>query len=405
MSEKIETIIVGGGQAGLAAAYALGERGRECLALERAERPAMAWSRRWDSFTLVTPNWTVRLPGGVYNGSQPDGYMKRAELAAYFEDYVARNRLPVKTGVEVRAVEKENGGYQVRTSQGDYRADNVIVATGLFQKSKTPPFAAQLPPDILQVPSEHYRSPQALPPGAVLVVGSGQTGCQIADELYRAGRKVFLSTGATGRTPRRYRGRDIVYWLDQVGFFRRPVESLANPRMRFTGNPQLTGRDGGRTMNLHLFFRDGVVLLGHLRGYTEGRLQFALDLKENLTKSDQFEVNFLKPIDDLIARLGLDAPPERIPVMEDAYEAPLIEGLDLKAAGITSIVWTMSFNFDYSLVRLPVCDDFGYPITRNCATASPGLYFLGMPWLTSMKSGFLMGVGDDAELIAEQISQ
>ena len=167
----------------------------------------------------------------------------------------------------------------------------------------------------------------------------------------------------------------------------------------------MTGRDGGRTLNLHLFFREGIVLLGHLRGYQDGRLKLALDLKENLAKVDLSEVKLLKMIDDAIAQNGLDAPPERIPCLQDAYAAPMIEGLDLKTAGVTSIIWAMSFSFDYSLVRLPVCDATGFPITRRGATAFPGLYFLGMPWLTDYKSGLLMGVGEDAEWIAEQIAQ
>jgi putative flavoprotein involved in K+ transport len=406
MTEHIQTIIVGGGQAGLAAAYSLGQLGRESLILEQADRPASAWSsQRWDSFTLVTPNWSVRLPGATYTGSQPDGYMNKAELIAYFEDYAARCRqAELRLGVQVRSVELDYGGYRVKADGTEWWADNVIIATGMFQRTKMPGFAVSLPPDLAQIPSGQYRSPQALAPGAVLVVGSGQSGCQIADDLYRAGRKVYLSAGNAGRAPRRYRGRDIFYWLIKNGYMEFTADKLPSPLARFAGAPHLTGRDGGRSLNLHQFYRDGVTLLGHLRGFEDGRLLLAPDLAENLARTDQFEANLLQQIDALIARSGIDAPQEDIPILQDGYSSPSITELDLKMSGISSIIWASGHTYDYSLVKLDVFDPTGYPLTQRCATRYPGLYFLGQPWLTARKSGFLIGVGQDAAWVAEQIS-
>jgi putative flavoprotein involved in K+ transport len=203
--ENIETVIVGGGQAGLATSYWLKQHGREHVVLEKADRPGHAWRQRWDSFTLVTPNWSFRLPGAEYAGDDPDGFMPRDEIVSTFERYVDANRLPVIFGVDVTAVEllADRPGYRVRTADGEYRANNVVLATGLFQRAKIPAFAAGLPADVLQLPSASYRNPANLPPGAVLVVGSGQSGCQIAEELLKAGRRVFLCVGTGGRAPRR----------------------------------------------------------------------------------------------------------------------------------------------------------------------------------------------------------
>lgn len=404
MTEHVQTIIVGAGQAGLAAGYCLAQRGREALLLEQASRPGSAWQdQRWDSFTLVTPNWSVRLPGAEYQGSQPYGFMNRAELAAHFDAYAGRIRQPLRCGVSVRSVELEYGGYRVRAEGEEWIADNVIIATGFFQHSKIPAFAVGLPPEIVQIPAEKYRSPQALPPGAVLVVGTGQTGSQIADELYKAGRKVYLCVGSTGRLPRRYRGNDIFDWLIKIGFMSRTADTLPTYQARFMSTAHLTGKDGGRTLNLHQFYRDGVMLLGHLRGHEDGRLRLEADLMESLARTDELEANTLKQIDEYIAGSGLEAPEDSVPILRDGYSSPVMAEVNLKSAGITSVVWALGNTFDYSLVKLPVFDFAGFPITRHCA-AHPGLYFIGMPWLTARKSGFLVGVGEDAAMIADQIS-
>lgn len=404
--ETVETVIVGGGQAGLATSYWLKHAGVEHIVLEKADRPAPAWRRRWDSFTLVTPNWTFRLPGAEYAGDQRDGFMPRTEIIARFERYVADNSLPVMYGVDVSAVEPmtDRPGYAVRTAVDVIKARNVVVATGLYQRAKIPSFAAGLSPEVGQLHSEEYRNPAALPPGAVLVVGSGQSGCQIAEELRTAGRDVYLSIGGAGRAPRRYRGRDTYEWLTLAGFFDRTPDKLPSPKARFAPNPHVSGAGGGHNLNLHQFARDGITLLGHLIGAADGRIGLAGDLYESLAKSDQFEVMALDIIDGYIARQGLDAPEGRPAILSDGYDQPIVTALDVRAAGITSVVWAAGYAFDFSLVKLPVTDADGFPVQQRGATAYPGLYFVGLPWLHTYKSGLLLGVGEDARYVAGQIA-
>lgn len=405
MVRSIETVIVGGGQAGLATSYYLSRLGREHVILEKEAHIVSGWrDGRWDSFCLVTPNWTVRMPGAEYAGPDPQGFMPLADVLAYFDAYRERFGLPVEYGVTVSAVDPHDGGYRVQTGQGDWQAKNVVMASGFFQTPKMAAFHTQIPADILQITSGQYRSAQALPPGAVLVVGSGQSGAQIAEELYQAGRRVYLATGTCGRSPRRYRGRDVFEWLYLNGFLRTPVEKLPSPKAKFSSAPHFTGKGGGRTLNLHRFYRDGVVLLGHARDYRDGKLVLAPDLKENLAKSDGFEANLTKMIDGFIGQSGLDAPEETLPELKDGYAAEEILSLDLKAAGVSVIIWALGFRFDYSLVHLPLCDEDGFPVTANYRTNFPGLYFVGLPYLDGQITGLLMGVGMGAARVAGAIS-
>ena len=406
MSYQIDTVIVGGGQAGLAISYYLKQQGRDHVVLERAAAVANAWrNQRWDSFTLVTPNFQVRMPGAEYNGNDPDGFMSLRQVVDYFDDYVRRFHLPVHCGVTVTSVEKTDSGYLVRTSEGDYEAENVVIATGMYQSPKIPDFAAAIPAEIRQIHSMEYRNPASLPEGAVLVVGTGQSGAQIAEELYQSGRKVYLSVGNAGRVPRRYRGKDINDWGTRLGMFDAKVEDLKSPRDKFEPHAQISGKNGGESLNLHQFARDGVVLLGHIRGVCyDGRLNIAPDLRETLSKVDQFELNTLRRIDDYIAKTGLDAPTETIPRLCDGYAQEQITELDLRPSGISTVIWATGYTFDFSLVKLPVTDADGYPVQKRGVTGYDGLYFLGMPWLHSRKSGILFGVGHDAAYLAAQIA-
>ena len=245
MARQIETIVVGGGQAGLATSYYLKQGNHEHIVLEQAAQAAHAWRNdRWDSFTFVTPNWTIKMPGAEYRGGEPDGFMERAELIRYFEDYGTRFQLPVQFNTAVTSIEPQaNGaGYLVITDRDTYAARQVVMATGLFQRPKIPKFSGDLPAPILQIHSGAYRNPGVLPPGAVFVVGSAQSGCQIAEELYQSGRTVYLSVCGAGRAPRRYRGRDIVEWLYLTGFFDRTVDKLPSPQAKFGPNPQSVGQ-------------------------------------------------------------------------------------------------------------------------------------------------------------------
>ncbi|MDD5370457.1 MAG: NAD(P)-binding domain-containing protein [Anaerolineaceae bacterium] len=405
MRESIETIIIGGGQAGLSLGYFLKQLGIEHLILEQAGQPVDTWrNQRWDSFTLVTPNWTFQIPGMEYQGNDPHGFLPREEIVAAFDQHIHRNRFPIRCNTRVTAVDLQPNGYRVETSQGTLDARNVVIATGLFQTPRIPPWAAGIPPDIFQVSSNQYRNPDALPEGAVLVIGSGQSGCQIAEELYQAGRVVYLSVGAAPRIPRRYRGKDAVEWLKLLGFFERTPAMLKSPAERFMGTPQLSGKGGGRSLNLHVFAREGVRLLGHFVDAQGYRARFAPDLKESLAKTDGIEKEMIASIDRAIQAHGIDAPAEEVPQYTDGYQVPPIEQLDLKAAGISTLLWACGFRFDYSIVHLPVVDEAGFPIQNHGITRYPGLYFVGLPWLYKFKSGLLMGVGEDAQFIAQQIA-
>ena len=329
MREYTDTVIIGGGQAGLAVSYYLTHQGRSHVVLEQSPQPANAWrNQRWDSFTFVTPNWMTRLPGVEYSGPDPNAFMSRSEIVTFFEQYVERFKLPVHYGVQVIAIEQESNchRYIVTTSKGVFQSVNVVIATGLFQKPKIPPFTAEFPAQLTQLHSSGYLNPDLLPNGGVLVIGSGQSGCQIAEELNRAGRRVYLSVGSTGRVPRRYRGKDIFWWLEEIGLSNRTVDQLKSPRDKFNSNPHLSGIGGGHSVNLHQFVWDGVVLLGRIPGLNYGRVIVAPNLKENLAKADQFEADFIKTINDHVAKNNLDVPKEQLCQLRDGYHAELIPG-------------------------------------------------------------------------------
>jgi putative flavoprotein involved in K+ transport len=404
MTEQTNTIIVGGGQGGLSTSYHLTQQGRDHIVLEQADQVAEPWRNRWDSFTLITPNWMTRLPGAEYQGDDPDGFSARDEVVAYFENYVERFDLPIRYGIRVISIKPIEASYLVSTDEEDFEAENVVVATGLFQQPKIPLLSTNLRAEIHQLHSSEYRNPEALPDGAALVVGSAQSGCQIAEELYESGRRVYLSVSSAGRLPRRYRGKDITRWMDEMGFSDRTADQLPSPQVKFAGSAHGTGKDGGHTINLHQFARDGVVLLGHIESIQEDRIVLAPDLKENLSKADEFETDIARNIDDFIEKSGLDAPKETLPELRDGYRAELIPELDLKSAGITSVIWATGFKFDFSLVKLPAFDEDGYPVQQRGVTAYAGLYFIGLPFLHTRNSGLLFGVGADAAHVASAIA-
>src|SRR5215469_8673494 len=388
MIDYVNTVIVGGGQAGLSLSYHLSRQGRDHVVLEQSDAPGNAWrNHRWDSFTLNTPNWQSQLPG-VPHAGDPDAFMSRAEIIAYLESYA--ERLPVRYNTRVASVARDArwGSYIVTTATGrSFMARNVVIATGLYQTPNIPAFAADFPADVLQLHSDTYRNPQALPPGAVLVVGSAQSGAQIAEELYESGRKVFLAVGRAGRTPRRYRGKDANWWSDKLGIYERTVDQLPSRRAKFAGKPHISGTRGGHTLDLHRFARDGVVLLGHLEGVAGGRIKLASDLHDNLAKADQHAADFAKAVDAYVAATGMAVPQEALPILRDGFAAPQLTELDLSAAAISTVIWATSYRFDFSMVRLPVFDADGYPVQSRGVSACPGLFFVGMQWLHNAKSG------------------
>ena len=362
------------------------------------------------AFTLVIPNWSVRLPGFPYCGDDPDGFMKREEVVSHLEQYASSFGAPVRFGVTVTAVDPapDRSGYLVATANGDtFAAANVVVATGSFQFPRPTKLADAFPAHIAQLHSSLYRNPDGLPPGAVLVVGSADSGCQIAEELSECGRQVYPCVGRSVRCPRRYRGKDVMFWAVTLGVTDQTADQLPDPSARFAANPHLTGKDGGHTLNLHHLARTGVVLLGRLVDVHGDSIVLASDLRDNLAFADKGSDDFKNKVDAFIRETGMDVPasqPDPIDeVRSDAGEnAPA--ALDLQAAGITSVIWASGYGFDYSWVHLPVLDAWGFPIQRRGTTSFAGLYFLGMNLLHSRKSGILLGVGEDAAHVAAAIA-
>ena len=410
MVEQVEVAVIGAGQAGLAISYYLTQQVRTHVVLEKDRQVGSAWRHgRWDSFTLLTPNWSVRLPGFPYHGDDPDGFMARAEVVSHLEQYASSFGAPVRFGVTITSVDPApGGGYIVTTADGDaYATANVVVATGSFQFPRPTKLADAFPPHVVQLHSSLYRNPDGLPPGAVLVVGSSNSGCQIVEELFESGRQVYLCVGRARRVPRRYRGKDSVFWAVTLGLVDHTADQLPDPSARFAAQGQSTGKHGGHTLSLHHFARSGVALLGRLTDVQGDSIVLAPDLRDNLAFADKASEDFKNSVDTFVRETGMDVPanqPDPIDeVRSDAGEnAPAT--VDLRAAGITSVIWANGYGRDYSWVHLSVLDSFGYPIQRRGVTRFPGLYFLGMDWLHSRKSGILLGVGDDAAHIAADIA-
>lgn len=405
--EKPDTVIIGGGQAGLAISCLLTQQDRDHVVLEKTDRIGSSWRRRWDSFTLVTPNSWLQLPGHPYEGGDPDGFLSREEVVAYLEDYADSFEPPIRFGTTVtRLARRRDGGYRVETDDGPYRAANVVVATGTFQQPAVPAPSERVPADIQQLHSSDYRNPAQLPDGAVLVVGSGQSGSQIAWELHEAGREVYLCVSDAGRLPRRYRGRDGMWWAMQLGILDETVDELDSPAERFDANPRVSGRDGGRDINLHAFARDGVRLLGRLQDVRGGRALLGADLHDNLAAADEMAARIQQGADNLVEATGLDLPEESVEEPDDGFEQEQRDQLDLADAGIGTVIWATGYRWDYGgWIDLPVVDDYGYPVQQRGVTAYPGLYFLGLHYLHTRRSGLLLGVGDDAEHVAAHIAE
>jgi putative flavoprotein involved in K+ transport len=407
LKEAVDAVVIGAGQAGLSTSYHLTQRGIEHLVFEQ-DRVGESWrSQRWDSFTLVTPNWTVQLPGFAYQGPDPDGFMGREEVVAYLDRYATSFAPPLRTGARVTAIEKANGQFVVQVAGDRVMAREVVVATGSYRRPKLPKVASQIGADIVQLHSSQYKNPAQLPDGAALVVGTGQSGVQIAEELHEAGRPLFIAVSSCPRVPRRYRGKDIVWWAKMGGLYERTVDNLESPAERSACHPQSSGRRGGHDIYLRQLAREGVRLMGRVESLEDGRLKLAADLNENLKKADEFAEKVLMQLEEAVSKNGMPLPEDHNPrgigpPVRDEQQP--IREVDLQAAGITAVVWATGYTADFSFVRLPVFDSAGQPLQRQGVTAVPGLYFVGLEWLHKPKSGLLLGVGEDAEHIASAIA-
>ena len=403
-AEHHSVVIVGGGQSGLSISHYLKQRGIDHRVLEKRS-PVHAWrTQRWDTFCLVTPNWQCKLPGWEYSGNDPHGFMKRDEIIEYLDGFAKHVNAPVHSGVTVqRVTRRAGGGFDIETSQGRYSADQVVVASGGYHQPIIPRLAERLPPGMLQIHSEQYRNPQAMPAGKILVVGNGQSGAQLAEDLHLAGREVVLATGDAPRCARFYRGKDVVDWLADMGYYDMAVhEHPLREGVRDNTNHYVTGRDGGRDIDLRKFAAEGMELYGLLTGLEDDTLLFNPDLRSNLDHADRIYNGINASIDKYIEKAGIAAPPPSVyePVWQPAAERTRLK---LRESGITSVIWCIGFQPDFGWLDVPVFNGRGQPGHVRGVTAQPGLYFLGLPWLHSWGSGRFSGVARDALYLAEQI--
>jgi putative flavoprotein involved in K+ transport len=394
-----EVVVVGGGQAGLAVSHELAGLGVKHTVLER-RRVGETWRGRWDSFCFVTPNWTRSLPGMPYDGDAPEGFDHRDEVVRYLERYAASFGAPVQEGVEVSSLEPSGPRFRLRTSAGDVEADQVVLATGAYQRPHRPAVAGAFPPGLLVIDAEGYRNPDSLPRGGVLVVGSGQTGCQLAEELHESGREVFLACGRAPWVPRRAEGRDLVTWLAETTWFETPLSALPSPAGRLVANVQFSGRDGGHDLNYRVLQGAGVRLCGHLTAVEAGRARFADDLAESVSFGDARYGDLRTLLAEQLSATGVHPPelPDPPPFKADAPAEVRLDRLG-------SVIFTSGFRPDYARwVNLPVFDEMGFPLAPDgvCDTV-PGLYFVGVHFLRKRKSSLMWGVGEDAAIVARRL--
>lgn len=394
--EHIRVAVVGGGQAGLSASYWLSARDIDHVVFDPT-KPGDSWLARWDTFTLVTPNWSLDLPGHPYAGEEPDGFLPRDNLAQYVADFAAKIR---PTIVPERVISMGRGSsWELTTAAGQWSADAVVIATGAFPHPSTPGESAQLPDEIVQVHSQGYRNPTQLADGATLVVGSGQSGAQIVDDLLIAGREVWFAVGSAGVAPRVYRGRDIVAWLGEIGFF----ESAATDESRHAASIMVSGRDGGKSLDLRSFGSAGVRLVGRVTGVEGTSVSFAPNLDEMIAASVAVGDELTKEIDGYIEQHAIDAPDPDWSV-EQWKPGAETSRVDLLEENITSVVWATGYHYDFSWIDGLSVDRRGYPIQTRGITGIPGLYFVGLHQMHTIASSLFKGVGYDAEYVVATLS-
>jgi putative flavoprotein involved in K+ transport len=413
----LDAVIVGAGQAGLGVSYFLQQNGRKHIVFERG-RIGESWlSQRWDSFKLNTPNLMNVLPGLPYDGSEPDGFSRPNELVHYFQRYIEYFQLPVRTGVTVISVERsEDEEHFIVKTKADGQEEetvtsrSVVIASGILQTPKIPATCSWLPHDIAQLHTAGYRSAAALPPGAIVIVGSGQSGCQIAEDLLSAGRTVYLCTSKVGRAPRRYRGRDILEWWIDMKFLDVTFASLEDKAISRAPQPQVSGIGRyGHTLSLQYLARQGAVILGRLMDIEGTRLKLSDEAAAHVLFADRFSQRLKDDVDAYLLRAGIVPPPLQgdpadIPDPQVECISPLRE-LDLREAKVSALIWATGFTADFSWIHLPVLSAEGKPVHQRGISPVHGLYFIGFPWLGSRKSGIIYGIGEDSHYIADAISE
>ncbi len=410
MAEAVETIIVGAGQAGLSVSCHLTEAGQGHIVLERGAILETWRSQHWDSFALNSPNRLNQLPGDKRPLAHPDGFWHRDELLQSFEGHASSMKLPVRTGVNVTGIGPGPGGngFEIRSEAGIYNADNVVIASGAMQAPLTPGVDKELPSSLDQMHTADYRNPDQLKPGGVLVVGSAQSGVQIAEELIEAGRPVYLCTSKVGRSPRNYRGRDVLYWALDAGNLDTTVADLADPKMQYAAQGQVSGTRGGHAVSLQQLARDGAVVLGGLKGASGDTIQLRDNLIENCNFADNASQRHKDSIDQYITNNGIDAPPGEANPIEAPnpalLSAPLRDSLNLIQEGIKTVIWCTGFTADFNWIQGLELDDRGAPVHANRLSSIPGLYFKGLPWLRNRASGLIYGAVRDSEHIAGMIT-
>jgi len=401
----VPVIVIGGGQAGLSASYYLQRQGIEHLVLEKNSIGHSWREERWDSFCLVTPNWQCLLPDFPYRGDDPDGFMLKDQIVEYIQAFAAHVKAPIREGVAVTALGRHpDGRFALRTTRGDYTADKVILAISGYHIPSIPRVGERLPSRLLQMHSQQYRNPEQLPDGAVLVVGTGQSGCQIADDLHRVGRQVHLAVGTAPRSPRQYRGRDALDWLHEMGLYDITVDQHPlREKVRLKENHYFSGRDGGLEIDLRQFAVEGMKLYGMLSAIEGEVVAFADDLKQNLDAADASYMKIRTQIDDYIAAKGVSAPaaPAYGPVWRPPAEPAT---LDCAAAGVKTVIWCTGFRPDWRWIDLPAFNGDGYPMHDRGVCQVGGLYVIGLPWLTTWGSGRFSGLARDVEHVVDHLA-
>ncbi len=402
--EKTDTLVVGGGQAGIALSEHLGKNDVPHLVLEK-NRTAEAWrTGRWDALVANGPAWHDRFPNLDFNGDDPDAFVTKDRVAEYLVEYAEMVGAPIREGVEVLNAERlpGMGGFRVETSQGEIEAKRIVAATGAFQHPVIPPIVPEAA-GVEQLHSFYYKNPGQLPEGAVMVVGAGSSGAQIADELNRAGRKVLLSVGPHDRPPRRYRGRDFVWWLGVLGLWDMAAMKPGTEHVTIS----VSGAYGGHTMDFRRLAAEGVTLVGLTQGYDNGKLSFADDLQKNVAAGDANYLEMLDAADAYVDRTGLNLPEE--PEARQAWPDPdcltnPLQSIDFAKEGISTLIWATGFRQDFSWIKADAFDEKGAPIHQRGVSVEPDIYFLGLPWQSRRGSTFLWGVWHDAKYIADQIA-